>query len=59
MVSKHKGAMPRMLSIAAVTAVLKTRLENELVNHSFIANIGSDVIVSVLPPDRIATGSDE
>ena len=47
------------LTIAAVTAVMKSRIENWLVQHSAAASVGADVIVSALPPDRIATGSDE
>ena len=47
------------LTIAAVTAVIKSRIENWLVQHSAAASVGADVVVSALPPDRIATGSDE
>lgn len=47
------------LAIAAVTAVIKSRIENWLVQHSTAASVGADVVVSALPPDRIATGSDE
>jgi hypothetical protein len=47
------------LAIAAVTAVLKSLLENGLIDRGVSASIGSDVLVSALPPDRITTGSDE
>ena len=41
--------------VAAVTAILKRLLENSL----SASGIGGDVIVTALPPDRIATGADE
>lgn len=51
--------MSSALAIAAVTAFLKSRLENGLVDEGVNASIGGDAVVSVLPPDRITTGSDE
>jgi hypothetical protein len=47
------------LTIAAVTAVIKSRIENWLVQHNAAASVGADISVAALPPDRIATGSDE
>ncbi len=47
-----------MLSIAAVTAVLKVLLENGLVSDPITASVG-DVIVTALPPDRISVEADE
>ncbi len=51
--------MSHMLVLAAVTAVLKNLLENGLVDRGITAALGSDTAISALPPDRIATGSDE
>ncbi len=51
--------MKSALALASVTAVLKNLLENGLVDHGVIANLGADTIISALPPDRIATGEDE
>jgi hypothetical protein len=50
--------MSNMLSIAAVTAVLKVLLENGLVSDPITASVG-DVIVTALPPDRISVEADE
>ena len=46
------------LVIASVTAVLRDRLANGLVQYSKVTHLG-DVNVSVLPPDRITVGADE
>jgi len=50
--------MSNVLSIAAVTAVLKVLLENGLVSDPIAASLG-DVIVTALPPDRISVEADE
>jgi hypothetical protein len=50
--------MSNLLSIAAVTAVLKVLLENGLVSDPIAASVG-DVIVTALPPDRISVEADE
>ncbi|MBD2246944.1 DUF4255 domain-containing protein [Nostoc sp. FACHB-888] len=50
--------MSNVLSIAAVTAVLKALLENGLVSDPIAASVG-DVIVTALPPDRISVEADE
>jgi Pvc16 N-terminal domain len=50
--------MTGALAIASVTAMLKELLENGLAAHPDIASVG-EVNVSVLPPDRIATGGEE
>ena len=47
------------LGLASVTALLKHRLENGLVEQGVTASIGSDVLISALPPDRIETGAEE
>jgi hypothetical protein len=47
------------LTIAAITAMLKRRLENELIARGIAASISGDVVVTALPPDRVATGADE
>jgi hypothetical protein len=47
------------LHLASVTAVLKHRLENGLVECGIPGAIGGDVIVTTLPPDRIAVTSEE
>ncbi|MDW8214595.1 MAG: DUF4255 domain-containing protein [Roseiflexaceae bacterium] len=51
--------MTSALAIAAVTAFLKSLLENGLVDEGVNASLGGDAVVSALPPDRITTGSDE
>jgi hypothetical protein len=38
-----------------VTAVLKDLLNNGMIDHNLTAVVGSDVVVSALPPDRIDT----
>jgi hypothetical protein len=50
--------MSSALAIASVTAVLKNLLDNRLIQHGVAASLG-DVSVTALPPDRIATGTDE
>jgi hypothetical protein len=52
--------MSTALAIAGVTAVLRDRLNDGLVNHNVTGILGSTVTVSVLPPDRVvAEGSTE
>lgn len=51
--------MSHTLVLAAVTAVLKNVLENGLVERGITAALGSDTMISALPPDRVATGADE
>jgi hypothetical protein len=46
-------------TIAAVTSVLKSRIENWVTHQGIGASLGTDVLVSALPPDRVATGADE
>ena len=50
--------MSSPLSIASVTSVIKSTLENGLVVHGATAVVG-EIAVTALPPDRIPTGSDE
>lgn len=50
--------MSSPLSIASVTSVIKSVLENGLVMHGATAVVG-ELAVTALPPDRITTGSDE
>ena len=57
--SPATSAGPRGLSIAAVTAVLKHLLENGLAGRNVTSQLGGDVMISALPPDRIPSGSDE
>ena len=45
--------MSNALAIAGVTAVLRDRLNDGLVNHNVTGVLGSTVSVSVLPPDRV------
>ncbi len=52
------GEMSSPLSIASVTSVVKSMLENGLVMHGATAVVG-ELAVTALPPDRIATGADE
>lgn len=51
--------MGNELLLAAVTAILKNRLENGLAERGVAASLGGDATVSTLPPDRITTGEDE
>lgn len=45
--------MSTALAIAGVTAVLRDRLNDGLVNHNVAGILGSTVTVSVSPPDRV------
>lgn len=45
--------MSTALAIASVTAVLRDLLNNGVIDHNLSAVVGSDVVVSALPPDRI------
>jgi hypothetical protein len=45
--------MSTALAIAGVTAVLRDLLNDGLVNHNVSGTLGSTVVVSVLPPDRV------
>ncbi|MCA1666951.1 MAG: DUF4255 domain-containing protein [Thermomicrobia bacterium] len=46
------------LALAAMTFILKDMLDNRIVQRGVTADVGS-VAITALPPDRIATGSDE
>jgi hypothetical protein len=46
------------LALAAMTFILKDMLDNRIVQRGVTANVGS-VAITALPPDRVATGSDE
>jgi hypothetical protein len=46
------------LAFAAMTFILKDILDNRIVQRGVTADVGS-VAITALPPDRIATGSDE
>ena len=50
--------MSSALAIAAMTAVLKSLLDNRLIQSGVTASVG-EVTVTALPPDRIAVGNDE
>ncbi|MDB6144188.1 MAG: hypothetical protein JWP80_3232, partial [Pseudomonas sp.] len=45
--------MSTALAIAGVTAVLRDRLNDGLVNHNVAGLLGSSVTVSVRAPDRV------
>src|SRR3954471_4774181 len=47
------------LSLVAITALLKYVLENGLARRGVSSQIGGDVTISALPPDRIAATGDE
>lgn len=47
--------MSTALAIAGVTAVLRDRLNDGLVNHNVAGLIGNTVTVTVMPPDRVVT----
>lgn len=50
--------MSTALAIASMTYVLKSLLDNRLVQSGVTASVG-EVTVTALPPDRITTGADE
>ena len=50
--------MSSALTIAVVTAVVKTLLDNSLIKNGIAGSLG-DVSVSALPPDRVTVGADE
>lgn len=50
--------MSNALAIAAVSAVLKSLLDNRLIEQGVAGSVG-DVTVSALPPDRISVGAEE
>jgi hypothetical protein len=47
------------LALAATTAVLRGHIANWIAEHHLAAQLGADIVVSALPPDRIVTGADE
>ncbi|PDW02490.1 DUF4255 domain-containing protein [Candidatus Viridilinea mediisalina] len=47
------------LAAAAVTAVLKGQVSNWFAQHTLGSLLGTDVLVTALPPDLITTGADE
>ncbi|MEO8752660.1 MAG: DUF4255 domain-containing protein [Casimicrobiaceae bacterium] len=49
--------MSTALAIAGVTAVLRDRLNDGLINHNISGTLGSSVTVSVLAPDRVVPAS--
>jgi hypothetical protein len=51
--------MSSALALASVTAILKGLLENGLAERGLSGLVGGDAIVSTLPPDRIALGTEE
>lgn len=51
--------MSNALAIAGVTAVLRDLLNDGLINHNVSGVLGSTVLVSVLPPDRVVAGGVE
>lgn len=52
-------AVSSALALASITAVLKDLLENGLAQRGVTSELGGDTTVSALPPDRIASGTDE
>lgn len=48
----------RVFAVAAITALLKRLLDNEIVRQFAHAPVG-DVLVTALPPDRIQLGTEE
>jgi hypothetical protein len=49
--------MSSPLAIAAVSAVLRSFLQNSVIEHDLAAVLGGNVLVSVEPPDRIPVGA--
>ena len=52
-------ASARGLSLASLTAVIKHLIENGLASRNVTSQLGGDVTISALPPDRIPSGGDE
>jgi hypothetical protein len=50
--------MSSSLTIAAVTAILKSLLENSLIQQAVTTGMG-DITVSTLPPDRVTTEGED
>jgi hypothetical protein len=44
--------MSNVLAVAAVTRLLKDLLNDTLINNDISGNVGQDVVVSAVPPDR-------
>lgn len=53
------GSVSIALIPAAVTTVIKNLLENGLINHGMTGHLGSDILVSAQPFDRVETGENE
>jgi hypothetical protein len=51
--------MDGAFALASVTAALKNLLQNGLIAQKVTAQIGGEIPVSALPPDRIDVGADE
>src|SRR6516164_2263959 len=51
--------MSNALAIAAVSAVLRSLLNNAMTDQAISTTVGSPVTVTALPPDRIKTGDTE
>lgn len=51
--------MSNALALTAATTLLKHLLENGLVEREITASVGGDAQVSLVPPDRIQSGTDE
>ena len=49
--------MSSPLAVAAVSAVLRSFLQNSVIKHDLAAVLGGNVLVSTEPPDRIAVGA--
>jgi hypothetical protein len=55
----ESGSVSIALIPAAVTTVIKNLLENGLINHGMTSHLGSDILVSAQPFDRVETGENE
>ncbi len=51
--------MSNALAIASVTAVIKDLLDNAVIDHAVNSAVGGSVMVTALPPSRVAVGKDE
>jgi hypothetical protein len=51
--------MSNALAIAAVTRLMKDLLNDAVVNGDISADVGTDVLVTALPPDRVLNGNGE
>src|SRR5262249_588440 len=55
---RRESAVSNALAIAGVTAVIKSVIDNGMIDQKVAAAIGHSITVSALAPDEIAVGND-